>query len=276
LERLEAARERQAKIQLHHRQLTLDPKAASKNGTLQQLQQMLSDELTITANDKALLEQDRKATFDDEHDDDKITQEQKEKSAWLFDYFHEKINNMDSDSELDMCRLSDVSDEESSSSSSASHPIDDGNSVASTSTPPDEDMPDKDRNSSPTVPSSTPSSPTAPHTYQKGYPQLDYPTTVAQPKTAPDNCKRAPKPASWGSDDDSTGSVQPSSTSRKESEWISTPKKQTNPSSPLQQASLGKNKAPLLSQPSPPKPRLSQSQSRSVKDRKSTRLNSSH
>ena len=58
LERLEAARERHLAIQMHNLQITLDPNATRKDGTLDSLKEMLQKETEILAQDSEALEND--------------------------------------------------------------------------------------------------------------------------------------------------------------------------------------------------------------------------
>jgi hypothetical protein len=99
LERLEAARDRHAEIQLQHIQFTLDPVSAQKNGTLAKLEKLITNEIRQASDDRRALEEDTNRSLDEPHEDDIEFLERQAVAGRLFDYFHKKIEtNNDADS----------------------------------------------------------------------------------------------------------------------------------------------------------------------------------
>jgi hypothetical protein len=115
LERLEAARDRQAEIQLQHIQLTLDPLAAKRNGTLASLERMLNNERRQAAADRKALEEDRVKALEGPHEEDSEFLEKQAMAGRLFERFHRKLEEHkgEDDSSFNVDRLSDAGSEDS-------------------------------------------------------------------------------------------------------------------------------------------------------------------
>ena len=115
LERLEAARDRQAEIQLKHIQITLDPLAAKRNGTLASLERMLNNERRQAVEDRKALEEDRVKAMEGPHEEDSEFLEKQAMAGRLFDRFHRKLEEHkgEDDSSFNVDRLSDAGSEDS-------------------------------------------------------------------------------------------------------------------------------------------------------------------
>ena len=113
LERLEAARERHAEIQLQHIQVTLNPAVAQRDGTLAKLEKMVEEEQKLLATDRKLLETDHHQAFAEKNEEDEEYQARQEAAGRMFDYFYHKLEEKsDADSDFDIENISEVSYED--------------------------------------------------------------------------------------------------------------------------------------------------------------------
>ena len=220
LERLEAAQDRQVAIQLKHMQLTLDPEAAQKDGTLASLQKLINKELCYSTSDKDLLEKDRSRTFDDTHEEDQEFVARKHKAGWLYDYYHNKLVDQDNESEFDINNLSDVSnDKKSASLPSEVCPLYEDTEKGNPRKP-DEEMPDAKATPDFLTVSSQDSNEDQP---VPSYGQQAFPKNASLGEKS--------RPKTWGSDDDDKGRSSPPITQ----EWLTTPTRTKSPTKLLKE-----------------------------------------
>ncbi len=113
LERLEAARERHVAIQLQHIQLTLDPAAAQQNGTQKTLEKMVNREISRTAEDKKVFENNYHRTFESSNEDETEFLDRQAAAGRMLEFYNSKLEDTSTEEfDFNLDNFSEVSNEE--------------------------------------------------------------------------------------------------------------------------------------------------------------------